>query len=270
MKTFLANLLCVGAVLGLEAGESTPPGGRVRRPELIATVPGVPGQLGVTEEFYPIIDGATNPAVTARVVGPMLPPGYHQPVFFSHETKEALFASLDTNRNCFLGGRLFRVDPLPLEICVSPSRPLGAEAFTAQSALQFGKRAFLTEPSDATPYPVSHVPLGASADHVAAFAKGVLEGRGPGGPGVIVDFEPLIKQQMQNVPREKVLLHAYDMRQRISLYQLVDATMRPQGTNLEVSLKFNFSYEGGAVVMGSVVLDQRLNVLSMALADPKN
>ena len=84
MKAPLAGVLCLGSALGLS--------GPALRSRIGSHVRGEMRTNGfqVTEEFYTVINGETNPAVTERVVGPLLPPGYPQPVLFSSETKEVL------------------------------------------------------------------------------------------------------------------------------------------------------------------------------------
>ena len=143
----------------------------------------------VTEEFYTVINGETNPAVTERVVGPLLPPGYPQPVLFSSETKEVLLASLNTNQNCYLNGRLFRVDLGFRTFYVTPSAPFGTNVFTPERALQFGMRAFPQDQGEA--YPLAESRGRTFAPSPYGFVERALSGLGAGAPGVMVDLEPL-------------------------------------------------------------------------------
>jgi hypothetical protein len=232
-------------------------------------VSGLPSVYLVSEQYYPAINGHTNPAVTARRLGPFLPPGYHQPIFFSTQTGEVLLAALNTNHNCFLNGRLFRVDAGRRQFYVTPSTPLGTNVFSAEAALQLGKRAFMPESQRESLYPVRDLSPGSWGSEVAAFANRVLEGRGAGGRGVVVDLEPLLKARMENVPPEMFPLSRFDLRSRLSLWNMHDPTIKPQGTNLQVTFNLHFSYQRGATVKGTVLLDQKLNVLSIALGEPE-
>jgi hypothetical protein len=236
------------------------------------------GPYAVTQQYYPLVDGQTNPAVTARVVGPLLPPGYQQPVLFSADTKEVLLASLNTNHNCFLNGRLYRLDAGLNAFYVTPSTPLGTNAFSAQSALEFGKRAFPVGPEPGIggggPYPLADHALGGRVlpGRTNAFIQRALKGRGAGGPGVLVDVDPLLSQ-LQPPPDKAGILG------------LTDVAIGPQGTNLAVTFKLHCTCsrlvtkrQGSSVATypsftqpvcdGTVVLDQALNVLSMTLNEP--
>jgi hypothetical protein len=202
-----------------------------------------------------VIAGVTNASVTARGVGPALPPGYHQVVLFSKDTQEALLASGSKERVCFLSGRFFRVDAGERELYVTPSAPLGTNVFTAQAALDFGKRAFVYEPGDPGPYmfndgPYRHMAgISPLARYRDAFLKRCGSARGAGGPGALVDVWPLLAGRgIPQVSSNECLLS--------------DVTIKPQGTNLLVNFEI---CRGEKPFTGTVLLDQKLNVLSKAL-----
>ena len=131
MKAFLISFLSIGLALAARGASAPLPVGSRVRSEIITN------GFEVTEEFYAVVNGQTNPAVTERVVGPLLPARLSPARAIFQRDEGSTCRSLNTNQNCYLNGRLFRVDFGIRKFYVTPSAPFGTTVFTPEGALRW-------------------------------------------------------------------------------------------------------------------------------------